>query len=160
MRISAFVAALSLAACGSGDNAAPFGPVDHVWVRLPAIEGRPAAAYFDLHGGEAGDSLIAIDSESVASIELHETMTMDLQMGEVTHDGMRMRPIPATDVPAGETVRFEPGGKHAMLFAIDPQISPGTPLILNFRFDSGRDVQVEAATIAAGDANPFAENTN
>ena len=119
-------------------------------VRLPAVDGRPAAAYFTLNGGEAGDTLLAIDSQRVANIELHETIMED--------GAMRMRPVMSVDMPAGEATEFVPGGKHAMLFGIDSEITPGTSLTLNFRFDSGRDVTVDAVTIAAGDSPPFGES--
>jgi len=145
--ILAAVATFALLACSQPEDAGPVETVENAWVRLPAIDGRPAAGYFVLNGGEVGDTLLAIDSERVATIELHET---------VMEDGtMRMRPIMLADMPPGESVTFEPGGHHAMLFGIDPEITPGTSLSLNFRFDSGRDVSVEAVTIAAGDEAPF-----
>lgn len=143
-----FVPAMfALAACGSGGEEAAPEQVAHAWVRLPAVEGRPAAAYFELNGGEAGDTLLAIESPRVATIELHETI--------MEGGAMRMRPIMSAEVAPGETVSFEPGGRHAMLFGVDPEVTPGTPLALDFRFDSGRDVRVEAVTIAAGDPSPF-----
>ncbi|MBC2778234.1 copper chaperone PCu(A)C [Parasphingopyxis marina] len=143
-------AAIALSACSQGADEAPADPVENAWVRLPAVDGRPAAAYFTLHGGDAGDTLIAVDSERVASIELHET-TME-------GGAMRMRPIMSVDIPAGETIAFEPGGRHAMLFGVDPEVTAGTNLTLHFRFDSGRDVSIEAATIDAGDDAPAQES--
>lgn len=143
------LAFLALLGCSPASQEVPPEPVSDAWVRLPAVDGRPAAAYFVLSGGNRGDTLIAIDSERVATIELHET---------INEDGvMRMQPIMSAHVPAGELLRFEPGGRHAMLFGLDPEITAGTPLALNFRFDSGRDVQIEARTIAAGDPPPSAE---
>jgi hypothetical protein len=148
MRFAILVAlSLALTACASPEQEAPADPVENAWVRLPAVEGRPAAAYFELHGGDQGDMLIAVDSERVATIELHETVEAE---GRMT-----MRPINAAEVPPGETVAFAPGGRHAMLFGIDPEVTPGTRLALDFRFDSGRDVRVEAITVAAGDPPPF-----
>lgn len=145
--ILAATAAVALAACGQAEEAAPVETVEDAWVRLSAVDGRPAAAYFDLNGGEAGDTLLAIDSERVATIELHETVMED--------GAMRMRPVMSVDIPAGETVSFEPGGMHGMLFGVDPEVTPGTSLTLNFRFDSGRDISIDAVTIAAGDEPPF-----
>lgn len=147
--IAAAIASIALSACSPAEEQAPVETVENAWVRLPAVDGRPAAAYFVLHGGEADDTLITVDSARVASIELHETTMED--------GAMRMRPIMSADLPAGETLAFEPGGRHAMLFGIDPEITPGTSLTLNFRFDSDRDVSVEAVTIAAGDAPPFSD---
>lgn len=145
--IAAAAATFFLSSCGPAAETRPTETVENAWVRLPAVDGRPAAAYFILHGGEAGDTLLAIDSERVATIELHETI--------MEGGAMRMRPIMSTDMPPEETVAFEPGGRHAMLFGIDPEITPGTSLSLNFRFDSGRDVSIIAVTISAGEEPPF-----
>ena len=148
MRFALLAAALplALAACSSQEETA-VERVENAWVRLAAIEDRPAAAYFEINGAERADTLIAIDSPAVATVELHETV----REGE----RMSMRPLDAVEVPEGETVTFEPGGRHAMLFGVDSEVTPGTPLVLNFRFDSGRDVRVEAITVAAGDPSPF-----
>ncbi|MEM8697044.1 MAG: copper chaperone PCu(A)C [Pseudomonadota bacterium] len=139
-------------ACSTAEEAAPVETVENAWVRLPAVDGRPAAAYFDLNGGEAGDTLLAIDSERVENIELHETVMED--------GAMRMRPIMSAEIPAGGTLSFEPGGMHGMLFGVDPEITPGTSLTLNFRFNGGRDVSVDAVTIAAGEEPPFGAEDN
>ncbi|NNC71581.1 MAG: copper chaperone PCu(A)C [Sphingomonadaceae bacterium] len=151
MRLPMFAAllALLLSACGASEDAPSPGRVENVWVRLPAVDGRPAAAYFEISGGESGEVLIAIDSSRVENIELHET---------IDEDGvMRMAPIMTVEVPPGETIAFEPGGRHAMLFGISAEITPGTPLPLDFRFENGRDTRIEAVTIGAGDEAPFEE---
>lgn len=147
--ILAALLAILLSACGASEDAPPPERVENVWVRLPAVDGRPAAAYFQLSGGESGEILIAIDSSRVENVELHETMDED--------GVMRMEPIMTVEIPAGEVVTFEPGGRHAMLFGVDPEITPGTELPLDFRFDNGRDTRVYAMTIGAGDEAPFEE---
>lgn len=145
--ILATLLALLLSACGSSDEAPPPERIEEAWVRLPAVEGRPAAAYFRISGGEEGEVLLAVESPRVDNVELHET---------VNEDGvMRMRPVMSVSVPAGEVMAFEPGGHHAMLFGISPEITPGTSLPLDFRFENGRDMRVDAVTIGAGDEPPF-----
>ena len=147
--ILAALSAILLTGCGSPEEGPPRERIENAWVRLPAVDGRPAAAYFDLYGGEDGAVLIAMNSERVETIALHET---------VERDGvMRMEPLGTVEAQLGQTVHFEPGGRHAMLFGLDPEITPGTRLPLSFRFDNGRDVRVEAVTIGAGDEAPFGE---
>lgn len=139
-----------LGACEQAEQ--PTQPVERVseaWVRLPAVEGRPGAAYFTLHGGEASDTLIAVESPVVATIELHESMSMD---GRTT-----MTPLRAVDVPANGAAVFAPGSKHAMLFGIDAAVMPGATITLDFRFDSGRDVRIDALAVGAGDGSPYDE---
>ncbi|MCA1749279.1 MAG: copper chaperone PCu(A)C [Sphingomonadales bacterium] len=138
-----------LAGCGStaGDEAAE--PVEEAWVRLPAVDGRPGAAYFTLNGGEAGDVLIAVDSPAAATVELHES--------RIEGEAMTMRPVEAIEVPADGSVTLAPRGLHAMLFGLASDLEPGGTLPLNLRFDSGRDVQVDARIVGAGDPAPFGE---
>jgi periplasmic copper chaperone A len=122
-------------------------------VRLPAVVGRPASAYFTLVGGARDNRLMQISSRQVGKIELHESMTMG---NPVASAGGAMMTMTALDggvlVPAGKTVAFEPGGKHAMLFDINPKIGPGTTMKLRFTYSSGRLIEVDAAVTAAGDA--------
>ncbi len=140
-----FCAALTLSALFLGGCQKPSveGVKDAV-VRLPAVIGRPASAYFTLSGGARDNRLMQISSAQVGKIELHESM-MDGGM-------MKMAPLDAgVLVPAGGTVSFEPGGKHAMLFDINPKIGPGTVMKLNFTYSSGRVIEVDAAVKAAGE---------
>ncbi len=116
--------------------------VRDAWVRLAAVPGRPAAGYFTLTGGKAGDRLVRIDSAVVKRIELHE--------GMMTGGMMSMKPIAEVAVPAGTTVEFSPGGNHVMLFDIDPAITPGTAIPMLFTFASGAAFEAEAKTVPAG----------
>lgn len=142
------ISILLFAACGSEPEPEPVERVEQAWVRLPAAEGRPGAAYFTLNGGESGDVLLAVDSPHVATIELHESRTEGTAMA--------MRPVDAVEVPAGGSVALASRGLHAMLFGISEDVVAGGTLPLNLRFDSGRDVQVEAQVVGAGDESPFA----
>ena len=145
--VRALLAALSAAAChpAAPDTLA----VSDAWVRLPAVPGNPAAAYFTLHGGPEADRLVTIESPKAARIELHESRMIDGQM--------TMRALAAVAVPAGGTATFAPAGDHAMLFGVDPSVGPNGTLPLSFRFASGKTLAVDARTVAAGDAAPAAD---
>lgn len=113
------------------------------WVRLPAVAGNPGAAYFTLHGGPVDDRLIGVTSAVAVRAELHET---------VEENGVSsMAMLNAVDVPAGSEIRFEPGGKHVMLFRINPGITPGKTVPMIFTFQSGLRIQYDAPARAAGD---------
>ena len=134
------LALLILAGCGpkGGDKPA----IKDAWVRLAVVPGRPAAGYFTVKGSVADDRLLSIDSAVVNKIEMHE---------EVMDGGvMTMRQMADVPLPKGADVKFEPGGKHAMLFGIDARITPGTAIPLLFSFKSGAKIEVEAKTQAAG----------
>jgi periplasmic copper chaperone A len=120
--------------------------VEGAWVRLAAVPGRPAAAYFTMKGGETADRLIAIESPKAATVELHQ--------GGMADGMMTMKPMAGADVAAGGETAFAPGGNHAMLFGVDPSIQPGASLPLAFRFQSGKALSAEAKVVAAGDAEP------
>ncbi|MFN3389486.1 MAG: copper chaperone PCu(A)C [Allosphingosinicella sp.] len=122
----------------------PSVAVDKAWVRLPAAEGQPAAAYFTLEARGGDAALTAIDSPAAQRIELHESVT---EGGVV-----RMLPLDRVAVPAGETVAFEPGGKHAMLFGLGPEVTPGGTVVLNFSFEGAPAVsaQAEVRSVAGG----------
>ena len=113
-------------------------------VTLPAVRGRPGAAYFTLRGGDRPARLVRITADRAERIELHETRTI----GGV----MRMAALGETQVPAGATIAFGPGGRHAMLFGLDPVLRPGDRVRLTFSFEQAPPVTVQADVRAPGDA--------
>lgn len=131
---------LALTSCGK----APVLLVDQAWVRLAATPKAPAAAYFTVHGGPTSDRLLDVTSPVVIRTELHESMTK----GRMTS----MMPIEAgVEVPAKASVAFQPGGRHAMLFNVNPGIVPPRTLPLIFTFASGERILVDAVVKRAGD---------
>lgn len=146
MKRLALFASLALAACGQE----PQLRVSDGWVRLAPVPDRPSAAYFTIHGGPAPAELISIRSSVAIRTEMHD-MAMD---GNV----MRMRPIEGNvPVPAEGQVRFSPGGRHVMLFNVNPGIKPGSAVPFIFTFADGTRIQYNARAQAAGDAAPAAE---
>lgn len=140
---------LLLALAGCQQAAPKAASVDHAWVRLPAVAGRPGAAYFTIHGGAVDDRLMAVASPQAVRAEMHD-MSMD---GGI----MKMAPIDGgLAVPAKGDVAFESGGKHVMLFDISPNALPGGKMTLTFTLASGQKLEAEAAIVAAGDEEPQA----
>jgi periplasmic copper chaperone A len=139
------LALLLLAGCDRG----PADPkVTHAWVRLPAVAGQPAAAYFTITGGRRDETLVQVASAVGARIELHGNMAG-------AHGMTRMTPLDGVDVPAGENVVLAPGGRHGMVFGLDRTIVPGTAVPLRMGFASGKTAEAEAKTVAAGEAAPY-----
>lgn len=136
---------LLLAACHREADAPG---VTQAWVRLPAVAGRPGAAYFTLKGGKAGDKLVRVESALVSHVELHASMKGPGGMAS-------MAPLQSVDLPAGATVAFAPDGRHAMLFGIEDVVKPGTAIPLRFGFASGKTAEAEAKTVAAGEDAPY-----
>lgn len=117
---------------------------DDAWVRLPAVAGRPGAAYFTVKGGAQATSLVAVSSPLAIRAEIHE----------MKHEGemMTMAPVKHVAIAAGGTVEFNPGGKHVMLFDLSPSVRAGGTLPLRLSFADGKTIEVNAAVRAAGDA--------
>ena len=139
--LAALPFALALASCGGPKDVT----VDHGWVRLPAVAGRPAA-YFTLHGGKAGAILIGVSSPDAESASLHESMEMN---------GMSsMAPLTQVAAPAGGKVAFAPGGKHVMLFGLKPGIAPGGAVRLHFAFADGETLDASLPAVSASAPAP------
>lgn len=125
----------------------PEPTAQEAWIRLPAVAERPGAAYFTLKGGDHDTSLIKVSTPIALRTELHETMKM-------TSGAMTMAPMNDTPVAAGKTVEFKPGGKHVMLFDMNPDARPGQTVPLKLSFADGTTISVEAKTVPAGAAKP------
>lgn len=139
------LAALALAAChGHADSP----KATQAWVRLPAVAGRPAAAYFTLHGGGAPERLVKVESALAGRAELHASMKGMAGMTTMT-------PVDGIDLPAGGTIAFAPAGYHVMLFGLDAAVKPGTAVPIRFGFASGRTIEGEAKTVPAGGDAPY-----
>lgn len=147
MRKSLLVAlagALALTACAKDAPKEPSVAVEKAWVRLPAVKGRPGAAYFTLVNKGPETRIISLTSPSARRIELHDSRE--------ENGVMRMGPLEDGTIPTESSLVFEPGGKHAMLFELAPEVAPGGTLSLTFTFDPAPPVTVEAHVMAAGDA--------
>ena len=133
---------LALTGCGGGQGDGPV-TVENARVTLPAMPGRPGAAYFVLNTDREQMTLAAVTSPQIGRIELHETVTVG--------GFSRMIPLRNAGFNARQPLRFEPGGQHAMLFEVDPKLRPGDRVRLTFTFDQAPAVTVEAEARAAGD---------
>ena len=97
--------------------------VDQPWVRGTVAAQKVTGAFMTLTA--AKDSrLVGVSSPAAGSVEVHE-MKMEDNM-------MRMRQIPALELPAGKPVALTPGGYHLMLFQLKQQLKDGdkVPLVL------------------------------
>jgi copper(I)-binding protein len=137
--INRFVLVLSfifvVAACSSSGTSAP--TVSDAWMRVPMGADRPGAAYMTIVGGDADDALIAASSPVAMDVQVHETTE--------SADGMGMQEVERIEIPAGATVRLEPGGYHIMMMMPDmDQIVVGESVEITLTFEGAGDVVVQA----------------
>jgi copper(I)-binding protein len=111
-------------------DAGPGVVIRDVRVLAPMAGSTMGVAYLtiDNHGSD----LILIDSArspQFDAIEIHET---------VYEDGVsRMRPVDVVEIPPGESVRFETGGRHLMLMGAREGTAPGSPVTIEFTHSGG-----------------------
>lgn len=144
--------------------------VENQWVR-PAADLQAmnrTAIYMDITGGSEDDALIAASvPQDVATVtEVHETVaaggegdgamgeetTTTAMMGggagtETTMPGggmMTMRQIDRIEIPAGETVKLEPGGYHVMVMDLQRPLVPGDTVEVTLTFEKAGEVVVTA----------------
>ena len=123
--------------------------VKDAWVRTAVPGQRGTGAFMNITAKE-GAKLVGVSSPVAGVAEVHE-MKMD-------NDIMRMRAIPALDLPAGKTVALQPGGYHVMLMELKQALPPGSsvPLTLVLRDSKGAESKV-ALKLTVGSAAPAAD---
>lgn len=93
------------------------------WVRATVPAQKATGAFMQLKS-DADARLLSVASPVAGVVEIHE-MVMD-------KDVMKMSPVPALDLPAGQAVELKPGGYHVMLMDLKAQVKEGdqVPLTL------------------------------
>jgi periplasmic copper chaperone A len=140
-RILLLVAGIVL---GAGTAAAQTRQIEvtNAWARATPGRSDVGAAYVTIQSPRA-DRLVAASSPVAKKVELH-TMTMS---GTV----MRMRPVAAIDIPAGQPVTLAPDGLHIMLEGLKKPLRAGQsfPLTLTFEKAGTRMVNVTVQKVGA-----------
>ncbi|MHA7598308.1 copper chaperone PCu(A)C [Alicycliphilus sp. T452] len=113
--------------------------VQDAWVRATVPQQKATGAFMRLTAAQ--DMRLVGASSPVAGVtEVHEMKLVD--------NVMKMRAIPALDLPAGQAVELKPGGYHIMLLDLkQPVVQGGTvPLTLVFE---GKDGQRQTQELQA-----------
>lgn len=110
--------------------------VKEAWIR-GTVGAQQATGAFMLITSKAPARLVAAASPAAKRAEIH---TMQLEK-----DVMRMFPVEAVELPAGQTVRLAPGGYHLMLTGLPKPLSAGekVPLRLTFELTGGRKETID-----------------
>lgn len=141
MRITLSAALLlSVAGCAQPSRRDVNIEVESAWVRLPAVPGRPAAAYLQIRTDVGPATLVRVDSPLARRAEMH---------------GPGMTPLARVDIEADSAFDFAPGEHHIMLFDVSPKVKAGgtVPLRLTFA-DRSPPATVEAKVVGPADPPP------
>lgn len=136
LKIGLPLLALSLSACGPSSDRAPDLVVDQPWARATVAGNAATAAYLTITNRRTLDDALVEVTSSSGSASIHSTAS----------DGgiARMRKVERLALPAGTTVRLEPGGTHVMLDRPSEPLAPGGKIELGLRFEKSPARKVNA----------------
>ena len=103
--------------------------ISNAWARSTAPGQEVGAAYMSLKSTMAA-KLLEVKSPIAESVEIHE---MSMNNGV-----MKMRMLDVLDLPAGKTVKLEPGGFHLMLIDLKKPLRAGDAIEISMTFKDGR----------------------
>jgi len=100
--------------------------VQDAWVRGTVPGQTSSGAYMTLQSAE-GAKVVGVSTPVAGTAEIHE-MKME---GNV----MRMRAVPALDLPKGQAVQLKPGGYHVMLTDVKQQLVKDTTVPITLKVE-------------------------
>ncbi|WP_235907870.1 copper chaperone PCu(A)C [Siccirubricoccus phaeus] len=145
-------ALLSAAGCRGAARAQQSGgiTISAPWSRAAGQGGTGAGFLTIANAGSAPDRLVAATCPLARVTEIHT----HVREGDV----MRMRPVPAIEIPAGGSVTLQPGGFHLMLIGLSRAVEAGESLPVTLVFERAGKVEVALAVQAAGARGPAARH--
>jgi len=133
--LAALVAAV--AACGpSGDP--DLRVVNDVRAATP-VSGSSQVVLTLANDGDGPDELVGAETPAALGVEIHLT---EIDDGRAT-----MAELESVELPAGEEVRFRPGGLHLMLVVPDDTVVEGGTFELTLTFDRSEPITVPVEVV-------------
>lgn len=127
--------------------------VKDAWVRGTVAPQKATGAFMQITSAQGG-KLVSAQSPLAGVTEVHE-MAMD---GNV----MKMRAVPALELPAGKAVDLKPGGYHVMLMDLKQPLKEGesVPLTLVVEGKDGKreTLELKVPVKAMGADKPMPEH--
>lgn len=150
MRILSLVASIFLAALVAQPVAAHDITKGDIVISAPWSRATPAGAsvaagyVIITNKGLSADRLVSFATDLAGQPEVHE----------MSHEGgvMKMRPLPkGLAIPAGASVKLEPGGYHLMLLQLKKPLTVGQRYKATLVFEKAGPVEVEFEVKAMGE---------
>jgi hypothetical protein len=109
--------------------------IEGAWARASMAGMKMGAGYLTIaNEGKVDDELLSASSPVADEVEIHLSQMQD--------GVMRMREVGATTVPAGQRVRFLPGGLHLMFMGVKSPFEAGQSIPVTLRFREAGEVTV------------------
>ncbi len=125
-----------VAGCGGGPPQLTVSPAQ----AAEPVSGASQIVLEITNDGDGDDALIAAETDAAVSVEIHLT--------EVDDDGRAtMLEQDEAELPAGETVRFRPGGLHLMMIAPDDDVQVGGTFPVTLEFERSDPITVDAEVV-------------
>lgn len=123
------------------------------WARPTLGAGRTSAAYVTITNRDGTDDrLVAASLPGATSVEIH---TAGMENGV-----MRMRRLDGVDVPAGESIRFAPGGLHIMIIGLEDPLVAGDMVPLTLVFEAAGQLTIQTTVSMTPPASPETSETS
>jgi copper(I)-binding protein len=124
--------------------------VENAWARATSASQSVGGVFLTLVDHGAPDRLVSARSPIASVLELHETVN-DAGV-------MKMRPVPALSLKAGETVALKPGGYHLMAMGLKEKLTAGSSFPVTLVFEKTGEVTVTVTVGTAGAAGPVMDH--
>jgi len=92
------------------------------------------------NNGDTDDALVAAACDIAGMVQIHETV-------DNGDGGGTMQPVDEIAIPAGETVKLEPGGYHVMLMGLTQELKAGDTITITLTFKSGTEITADFPVI-------------
>ncbi|BDR09782.1 copper chaperone PCu(A)C [Comamonas thiooxydans] len=136
LAIRSLVAAAALIAAAAAQAQVT---VKDAWVRATVPQQKATGAFMQLQSTK-DTKLVSASSPLTPNVEVHEMAMQD--------NVMKMRQVPAIELPAGKVVELKPGSYHVMLMNLQKPVSVGDTVSLTLSFE-GKDGKRETVEVQA-----------
>ena len=116
--------------------------VSNAWGRASTGMNRPAGIFLTLKSNGGTDRLVSASTPTAGRVELHTHLMEDGMM--------KMRQVPAIEVPAGGMTMLKPGSFHIMVFELKEMMNEGQMIPLTMNFEKGGSATVTVHVGKAG----------
>ena len=106
--------------------------IENAWARA-TVQGQKATGAFMKLTAPQATRLVAVSTPAAGVSEIHE-MKMD-------NGVMKMRALPALELPANQAVELQPGGYHLMLMDLKAPLAKDGSIALTLTFKDAKGVE-------------------
>lgn len=132
--ILVFLSSMLLVACQPSKITTGILDVKDAWAR-PALKGDNGAVYLVIANGTLqDDQLLFAQSDIASTVEVHQS--------QMEGDQMSMHQQEEVLIPAGEAVKFSPGGLHIMLADLTRELTTSETFDITLAFEHAGEIKV------------------